>query len=156
MAVNIFGEQMHDNCCVMVKSRRQNWRCGLTKCQGNSFFAPYRCHLRNRKYLELRIWQCLAILGTHALIHSLSKTLRFRRIDKTNLNALVGKIILEQIPGANIKIVELTKFSPTCAKFCTEKAEAVYLEDTASAATQLLIALIHCSSTSFVGFMISV
>ena len=116
MSANIFGQQMHDNCCVMVKGRRQSWRWAVIKYQQKTFFAPYRYHLRNRKYLELGIWQCLTILGTRALIHSLSKTLRVSRIDETDLNALVGTIILGQTLGANIEIVELKILSADMRK----------------------------------------
>ncbi len=69
---------------------------------------------------------------------------------------MVSNIILEQTLGANTEVLELTILSPTRAKFCTEKVEAVYLENTASAATPPLIALIRRYGISFVGFIIRI
>ena len=104
MPADIFGQRMHDNRRPMVKRARQNRRGGVVEDQRNAPFAPKRCHLGNRKHLELRVRQCLAIIGPGACIRCPGEILRVGRVDKAHFDALIGKRVLEQIIGATVKI----------------------------------------------------
>ncbi len=61
-------------------------------------------YLGNRKHLEFRVRQCLAILGPCACIRCPGEILRVGRVDKTYFDALIGKCVLEQIIGVTLKI----------------------------------------------------
>ena len=104
MAADIFRQRMHHDGRPVVEGARQQRRRRIVDDERDAPRAPDLGDLGDRKHLELRVRQRLGVIGAGAPVAGLGEILRPRRVDEPHLDPLLAERVLEQVPGAAIKV----------------------------------------------------
>ena len=84
-AQKVFGGGVHRHCGSVIEGATQNRRRRVVHDQRDPKLAPDGRHLSDGEHLEARVWKCLTVVGTRAIVTGLTKCFRIARIDEARI-----------------------------------------------------------------------